>query len=327
MEDVAARAGVSRALVSIVFREVPGASEETRKRIRTAADELGYRPDRRARLLSRRKTRLIGVAFGVGAPFHNELIIQLYAMANELDYELVLSGITPQRTEVQAVHELQSLRCDAVILLGPTTRRSRLAELAVAAPTVVVARAVVDASFDTVRTDDFAGARLATDHLIELGHRRIVHVDGGRAPGAADRRRGYQASMRAAGMGDSVRILAGGPTEQEGGLAGERWVAEQRDPTTSATAATVFNDSSAAGFVDLVRSVGLRVPADVSVVGFDNSRLAQSRWLDLTTVAQDTEQLSRAVLVRALARVAGRQPERPLLIAPSLLVRGSTRPA
>ena len=84
MEDVALRAGVSRPLVSIVFRDQPGASDETRARVRAAAAEIGYRPDTRAQLLSRKQTRLIGVSFGVGHEFHAELVTELYAAAQDI---------------------------------------------------------------------------------------------------------------------------------------------------------------------------------------------------------------------------------------------------
>src|SRR5690348_16676524 len=90
MSDVAGRAGVSRALVSIVFRDQPGAAEVTRARVLAAAEELGYQPDTRARLLSRRQTRLIGVTFGVGYEFHADLLSELYAAAQDRGYELTL---------------------------------------------------------------------------------------------------------------------------------------------------------------------------------------------------------------------------------------------
>ena len=142
MEDVAIRAGVSRALVSIVFRDLPGASPETRERVRAAAADIGYRPDHRARLLSRRETRLLGVTFGLGHEFHNDMVIELYTAAAAAGYELVLSGITPGRSEAQAIQELMSLRCDGLILLGPTMKAADLDAIGQLTPTVSVARSV-----------------------------------------------------------------------------------------------------------------------------------------------------------------------------------------
>src|SRR5690349_10177499 len=99
MEDVAARAGVSRALVSIVFRDVPGAGAETRARVLRAADELGYRPDRRARLLSSARSRTIGVVFGLHRDFHGGLVEQLYPVVEAAGWEVALGATAPTRDE------------------------------------------------------------------------------------------------------------------------------------------------------------------------------------------------------------------------------------
>src|ERR671927_1257591 len=118
LADVAARAGVSTALVSIVMRDAPGASVATRERVRRAADELGYRPDSRARLLRSSRSRLLGVVFGVQHPFHGDLVSGLYQAADRVGYELALSAVTPDRDEPRAVGSLLSDRCEALVLLG-----------------------------------------------------------------------------------------------------------------------------------------------------------------------------------------------------------------
>ena len=324
MEDVALRAGVSRPLVSIVFRDQPGASDETRDRVRAAAAEIGYRPDTRAQLLSRKQTRLIGVSFGVGHEFHAELVTELYTAAQDSDYELVLSGVTPDRREQRAAQDLLAFRCDAVILLGPSARLADLAAIGGQTPTIVVARAVTAEGIDVVRTDDVTGAELATRHLLELGHSRILHVDGGRAPGAAERRRGYQAAMRAARLGRLARIIPGGLTEAEGSRAAG-WLIGGRDPT-SATAAVVFNDQSAVGFLATLRASGIDVPRQLSVVGYDDSRLARATWARLTTIGQDSAAIARAAVERAIARIAGEPAGKPVLIKPTLIERATTAP-
>ena len=213
--DVAARAGVSTALVSIVMRGVPGASDATRERVRRVADELGYRPDLRARLLRRARSRLLGVVFGVEHDFHGDLVGGLYAAAERAGYELALSAVTPGRGEERAVASLLQDRCEALILLGPQFATARLADLAAAMPVVVVARQVRAATVDVVRTADRLGMHEAVDHLVALGHRRIAHVDGGRMPGAAERRRGFREALVRHGLGE-VRILPGGPVEEDG---------------------------------------------------------------------------------------------------------------
>lgn len=319
MTDVAERAGVSRALVSIVFRDVPGASTETRDRVRAAAEELGYRPDRRARLLSRRRTRVLGVVFGIGHEFHADLLAELYRAATPYGQELALSGTTAGRQEQDAVADLMALRCDALLLLGSSLPEPQLAELAAAVPMVVVARASTSPRVDVVRTDDVAGAALAAQHLLDLGHTRLVHVDGGCAAGAEERRRGFARAVGGAGL--DVDVEPGGLTEDDGAAAAERLLDREVLPTGLA----VFNDQSAAGLMDVLRSADVRWPEDVSVVGYDDSPLARSRWARLTTVRQDVEALAALAVRRAVERVE--EPDlaaREDLVAPSLVVRGST---
>src|SRR5690242_12292014 len=142
LADVAAHAGVSVALVSIVLRDAPGASTSTRARVRKVAEELGYRPDSRARLLRRTRSRLIGVVFGVQHPFHGDLVNGLYAAADAAGYELALSAVTGDRDERRAVGSLLQDRCEALLLLGPRLPAAELGDLAARLPVVVVARAV-----------------------------------------------------------------------------------------------------------------------------------------------------------------------------------------
>jgi DNA-binding LacI/PurR family transcriptional regulator len=323
LADVAARAGVSVALVSIVMRDAPGASAATRERVRRAAEELGYRPDSRARLLRSARSRLIGVVFAVQQAFHGDLVSGLYTAAAAADYELTLSAVTPGRDERRAVTSLLQDRCEALILLGPHAPTSYLAELAARMPLVVVARPVRHRAVDVIRTDDAAGLEQAVDHLVALGHNRIAHVDGGRAPGAAERRRGYRQALQRYGLADSAHIIPGGLTEDDGATAARALL----DTHPLPTAVTVFNDRSATGVLDVLRSAGIDVPGGMSVIGFDDSRLARLSHIALTTVAQDTEQLTGLAIARAAARLDGASiSERELVIPPHLIIRSTTAP-
>jgi DNA-binding LacI/PurR family transcriptional regulator len=320
LADVAARAGVSTALVSIVMRGAPGASAATRERVRRAADEIGYRPDTRARLLRSSRSRLLGVVFGVQHAFHGDLLAGLYDAAEEAGYELALSAVTPGRGEQRAVDSLLRDRCEALVLLGPQTPTAALTDLAARLPVVVVARPVRSSTVDVVRTADDEGLRLAVDHLVGLGHRDVVHVDGGRAPGAAERRRGYREAVHRHGLG--ARIVAGGPTEDDGAAAARALLAGPLP-----TAVTVFNDRCAVGVLDVLRRAGRSVPGEVSVAGFDDSRLARLSSVDLTSVAQDVEQLTTLAVGRAVARLDGRPVgQRELVVLPRLVVRSTTAP-
>jgi DNA-binding LacI/PurR family transcriptional regulator len=318
LADVAARAGVSTALVSIVLRDVPGASAATRERVRQVAAEIGYRPDSRARLLRSSRSRLLGVVFGVQHAFHGDLVSGLYAAAERVGYELALSAVTPGRDERRAVAGLLQDRCEALVLLGPSSPTAALADLAARLPVVVVARPVRSTAVDVVRTADDEGMHLAVEHLLGLGHRDVVHVDGGRAPGAAERRRGYREAVRRAGL--PARIVPGGPTEDDGAAAARTLLAGLLP-----TAVTVFNDRCALGVVDVLRRAGRSVPGDVSVVGYDDSRIARLTSVDLTSVAQDVEQLTTLAVTRAVERLDGVPvARRDLVVPPRLVVRSST---
>ncbi len=329
MLDVAERAGVSRALVSIVFRDAPGASEATRVRVRAAAEELGYRPDQRARLLGRHRTRTVGVVFGLHHEFHGRVVEDLYRAAEPTGYELALGASAPSRDEAQAARALLDYRCEALVLLGPTLSVAALEELAATVPVVVVARAVRSRTLDVVRTDDVAGARMATDHLLDRGHTAVTHVDGGRAPGAAERRRGYRAALAARGLADAAVVVPGGLDEASGEAAAADLLRTSGRPVTAITA---FNDHCATGLLFAARARGVQVPEDLSLVGYDDSAVARLHSVSLTTVAQDSPALAGAALELALSRLEDGPPgtgdtsrsRREVVVPPRLVVRGTT---
>jgi DNA-binding LacI/PurR family transcriptional regulator len=211
-----------------------------------------------------------------------------------------------------------------MILLGPQLPAADLAELAARMPVVVVARALRHRAVDVVRTDDAAGLHLAIDHLVDLGHTRIAHIDGGRAPGAAERRRGYREALQGYGLADAAHIVPGGLTEDEGAAAARALLST----TPGATAVAVFNDRCATGVLDVIRRADLSVPRDMSVVGFDDSSLARLSHVALTTVAQDVDRISTLAVTRAIARLDEMDPvgDREQVVPPRLVVRNTTAP-
>ncbi|MFI1732314.1 LacI family DNA-binding transcriptional regulator [Streptomyces acidicola] len=328
LADVAARAGVSVALVSIVMRGAKGAGAATRERVLEAAREIGYRPDARARLLRSNRSRLLGVQFGLQQPFHTDLVEGVYAAAEPAGYQIALSAVAPSRGERHAVETLLGDRCEALILLGPQAPAARLAELAAQLPLVSVARRLRPAvpGVDVVRTADDEGARRAVDHLVSLGHRDIVHIDGGRAPGAADRRRGYRTAMNRHGLADRARVLPGGLTEEDGAAAARTLLGDDPRPT----AVVAFNDRCATGVLDAFLRASVPVPDEISVVGFDDSHLARLAHIDLTTVGQDVRRLADLAVGRAVARLEGEAASdgetsgKETVIAPHLVIRSTT---
>ena len=319
--DVARRAGVSRATASLVIREAQGPSARSRERVWQAASELGYRPDPTAQLLRRRHSRLLGVMFSARDPFHADLIESIYAATEEAGYEVVLSAIVPTRGEKRALDSLIASRCEALILLGA----HEACATDVGVPVVEIGRPLDESRCDAVHTADDEGAGQAVDHLVSLGHRDIVHVDGGDAAGAAQRRSGYLEAMRRHGLESRSRVLPGDHTEMSGSAAARALL----DGGELPTAVFASNDQCAVGVLDELRRAGIDVPGQVSIVGYDDSHLARLAHVDLTTVRQDAPQLAGLAVRAAVERLDGGPDDAPRVfrIAPLLVVRGTTGPA
>lgn len=327
MADVAEKAGVSRALVSIVFRNQPGASEETRERVLRVADEIGYRPDSAARLLARGRSRTLGVMFIVHQTFHTDLIEGIYPEAERLGYDVLLSAAAQGRSEEKAVEALLSHRCEALILLGSGADSAYLDELGRRTATVSVSRRVPQARVDFVHSAEGKGVRQAMDHLVELGHRRIVHIDGGRGPGSAERRRAYRAAMRRHELASEARVIPGEHTEESGIEAGRLLLAERDRGQALPTAVLAGNDRCAWGLLMALTRAGVEIPRDLSVVGYDDSHLSHLMPIGLTTVRQDAFLMAEHAVRFAVERLDNPESEpREAVLDPKLVVRGTSGP-
>lgn len=317
--DVAADVGVSTASVSLVLRGVPGPSAQTRERVLEAAARLGYRADRAASLLARRRTHLLGVPVVLRDAFRAELAEEVQVAADERGYTVALSAITPGHDEERVVETLLDLRCEALLLLSPELSPAALAALGARVPTVVLGRHVPPEGVDVVRVADDEGVAQAVDHLVGLGHRALVHVDGGDAPMAVERRTGFRAAARLHGLEPTV--LRGGYDEASGAEAARALLGAGALPT----AVIAANDRSAIGLLDVFLRAGVRVPGDVSVVGYDDSALSRLAHLDLTTVSQEAGEQARQAVAAAVDRLdGGRVTPTEVVLPPRLLVRGTT---
>ena len=321
MSDVAARVGVSRPTVSMVLRGLDGPSEGTRQQVLVAAEELGYAPDLSARLLRRHRSLQLGVVFTMREPFHVELVEHLYSCVAARGYDLALGALTPTREQRHVVAELISHRCEALILLDTQDGTQSLASAAADLPVGQLACPVADKSRDVVRSDDAKGVRQAVDHLVELGHSAISHVDAGSRPGAVERRRGYRTAMKRHGLGDRIDIIRGDYTQE----AGSKAATELQNRAARPTAVITANDDCAVGLIDSLLREHVDVPADISVVGYDDSRLARLPFVSLTTVRQDAARLAELAVDAALERLeTGRSEAKKATLAPHLVVRATT---
>ena len=318
MQDIAERVGVSKALVSLVFRNAPGPSAETRERVLAAADDLGYRVNRAAALMTARRSHLIGVMANIRNSFHAEVVEHIVAAGDAAGYEIVLGAVTPTHGESKVIETLVDFRCEGMLLMGPESSVDALRALGKQLPTVVIGRRVSVDSLDVVRSADAKGIAMVVDHLVALGHRDIMHVTGGPGVISADRRNGYLRAMRRHGLGDRATVAEGEFTEN----------AARRLPDGGLpTAVVCANDRIAVGMIDGLRRAGVDVPGQVSVAGYDDSVLARLGHIDLTSVSQQPrEQASRAVQDVVQRLDGGRTEAQSSVLLPALVVRATTAP-
>ncbi len=325
MQDVARRANVSRALVSLVMNDSPQVSEEKRQAVLRVAQELGYRPNLVARQLAQRRTHTIGVLVDdLRNPFFGEVVDGIEAAATEHGFSvLILNGHRDAGRETAAVETLLQLRAEGLALVGSRIGDDDLARFGAVSPCVVVASGSARPGVDTVVTDDRAGAELAVRHLAALGHRRIVHIDGAANASAGERSSGYRSGMAAVGLEDRIDVRRGGDDEADALDVIDCLLAEPDPPT----AIFAFNDLLAAGTLDRLNHSGISVPGEVSLVGFDNTFISALRRLSLTTVNQPTLAMGRLAVEALLRRINNGTGEAVRhTLEPELVVRGTTGP-
>ncbi|EQD85864.1 LacI family DNA-binding transcriptional regulator [Saccharopolyspora spinosporotrichia] len=321
--DVAREAGTSVSSASVALRGEPGVSDRTRARILDAAQRLGYRPDQRARLLRQQRSRLLGVTFSVDQSFHADVIENLYRAAEGTGYGLLLSATAPNRPAREAIADLLRDRCETLILVSPDLSAEQLAEVGALASVVSVGAGVRADGVDSVRSDDHQGVVDAVAHLVGLGHRSITYVDGGCAVMSAIRRDAYVEAMGAHGLGDQVRVLHGSPTEESGVEVAGRLL-DGAEPLP--TAILAHNDMIAFGLLLTLWSRSVAVPGEISVVGYDNTRMAALATVRLTSVSQDAAQLARAAVERAIARTENAVVATETVTPARLVVRETSGP-
>ena len=323
MADLAEDLGVSRQLVSLVLRDQPGASDETRARVWAAAARLGYRPHVGARALRQSASRQLGVVFVPTHATEPDIVEAIYPAAAAHGYQLVLSAVTATRTSAQAVEELLGYRCAGLIVIGAHLAGKAAAELAARArvPVVSVGAGRRNGSVDVVRSAGDVGVALCVRHLAALGHRQIAYVHSASMSPAALRLSGYLEAMAELALQPAVLELHGDYTEESGAEAARRLLAERRLPTAVVTG----NDQAAMGLILALARAGVSVPEQVSVTGFDDSRFARLSAVDLTTVRQDPVRMGAAAVAAVLRRVLDPKARPREVVIPTRLVeRGST---
>lgn len=323
--DVAQDAGVSKSLVSLVMRGSNSVSAASRDAVLESVKKLGYRPNAAARTMVRQRSYVIGVMLSdLHNPFYADVIDGIDMAATSSGYRSILTtGGRVAKRERLAVSTLLEMRVDGLILVSPVVPRDCAIEASHSVPTVVVGMATRVATVDSVTNDDRLGSALVVDHLVELGHRHIAHIDGGVGAGSRTRRTGYERSMQRHGLKNNIRSVRGDFTEEGGSTGMRSLLVSGRRPT----AVFVANDLAAIGVLGVLKSEGLRVPRDISVVSYDNTALATSHRLGLTTIDQPRHEMGLMAADLILTKIEDNRtaPSR-VVLAPKLIVRDSTGP-
>jgi LacI family transcriptional regulator len=324
MEDVARQAGVSVATVSKVVNGRYGVSAATSARVHQVITELGYEASLGARSLRSARTGILGVLVAEFEPFSAELLKGVSAAMGESDYELLaFAGATHGETvgwERRSLRRLGGTLVDGAIIVTPT-----VIEPGAAVPVVAIDPHTGSHDVPTVDSDNVGGARSAVEHLVGLGHTRIGMIRGREDLESAKlREQGFRQAMADAGLEVDETLLATGSYRAESAVGPARLILDRRDRPTAVFAA---NDLMAIRTVEVARELGLRVPEDLSVVGFDNVPESAVAEPALTTVAQPLREIGETALRMLLTLLAGEQLEQTHVRMDTRLVeRASTAP-
>ena len=330
LKDIAQKAGVSVMTVSKVLRDEPDISAATKVRIRLLAQQMGYVPDRMAQALRGRSPRLFGLLIASPTnPVFVRIIMAIEQRAQELGYDLLIGHtLNELAREEYYIRRFLSRRIDG-LFLTPVYRMESEApayeELARhRLPTVLLGhRAPFCKQFANVGVDDLGASAIATRHLIALGHRRIAFFAGPRvSPGAQERFNGYRLALKEAQIPEDERLVfQAGSTTEEGKSAALQLLNEAPHVTAVQTA----NDLVAIGAADIFLDQGIRIPEQLSVVGFGNVLTSEYFRVPLTTIRQPKYQLGLAAVDIMLKLLQGQPPASKRLPA-EIIVRKSTAP-
>lgn len=327
--DVAREAGVSRAAVSKVIRNAYGVSDDMRSKVETAIAALSYRPSVAARAM-----RGLSFTLGVEIPslansFFDSLLNGATSTLDGTGYQIIIAPAGPDHDNgPKAIQALADRQVDGILAVSPAVPPEWLESLGARVPLVMIGRHDDALNYDTVVGDDLLGIRLAVEHLVGLGHRRIVHVTitpeaENHLPQAphALRTLGYLDAMTDAGLSASSRVVHVAPTEEATHLATLALLDERDRPT----AIVAGHDELAMGSLRAVAERGL-TPAQCSVVGYDDTHISAHPLVSLTSVNQSASLMGKVAVQMLLERIGGRISPVRRVFEPALVARRSTAP-
>lgn len=330
IRDVAKAADVSKSLVSLVLQGSDRVSDESRRDVLEVAARLGYQRNRVAQSLSLRSGRSGVVAVLVADLGNPWLVSVVAALRGRLEARGLNILVSPAETglvgegrlDVALLELLKNLRVDGAVVVGSAPELDLMEHVLAPIP-VVVAGAGSRAAGWRVSNDNSHGMRLVVDHLQELGHRRIAFAGGADGGEAAERQTGYRAAMERAGLELETLVADAGFSEDSGRRAAAKLLSAEDIPTAIVGA----NDQVAVGVLSALQHCGLACPRDVAVTGYDDTPLARTDVVSLTSVRQDAGRIGHAAadaVLRLLASPDGLPPDSDEIIQPALVSRRTT---
>jgi DNA-binding LacI/PurR family transcriptional regulator len=331
LKDIAERASVSVMTVSKALRDEPDVSAATKTRLKLLAQQMGYVPDSTAQGLRTRTSKLFGLVLpSMTDPIFARMVLAIEGRAHELGYDIVfMHTLNSTEREEACIRRLLSRRVDGMFLspvyrIDPESRVYQELQ-SLHTPTVLLGPAArFCSSFLSVQVEDLLASYAATQHLIGLGHKRIAFLSGPQAaPWSHERFEGYRRALREAGMDvDDRLVFQAGTTVEDGAKTAMQIVNESCD----ATAVQATSDLVAVGCADALLNQGIRIPEDMSVVGFGNILTSEYFRVPLTTIRQPKFRLGLAA-VDAMLHLLRHQPAESKRLPAELIVRASTGPA
>ena len=329
LADIARAAGVSTVTVSKVLNNQPGASAATRLRIREIAERLAYVPNLSARGLAGRRTNLVGfVTNDLTVQYATEITRGMADALAHAELEMLISATyRDEGREYKRVQFLAQGLADGLLLLAPTME-ARLAQWLNEnkVPVVIVDPQHFDVPLPTVSVQNYEAGRMAAEHLVQLGHRRIGFIKGKpQFDSSGERFRGYRDALLTAGIPVRDELVRPGDYTQRRGFAAANELLGLSDPPTAILATA---DVVAFGALDAIRSRSLKVPGDISVIGCDDVPQASQVFPALTTVRQPLYEMGQTAVKLLLSLMRGEEPLSTRIVLPTaLVVRASTGPA
>lgn len=326
IRDVARRAGVSIATVSRALNNSGAVSEDTRSAVEQAAQDLGYRPNPAARTLHGKTTGGLGVLLPfVSGEFFSELLNGLDEAVQDAERFIIVSTSHRRPEEFNAAIHAMEQRVDGLVVMAPQLGAlGAQSVLTSEGPVVFINTFVNEVAADVLNFDNYGGAYALTQHLLDLGHRRIALIKGvAGAWDAEERIRGYQDAMAEAGIADTAALEFQGEFTQGAGYAAAEEILKA---TPRPTAILAANDYCAAGVLSALNSAGIAVPQEMAVAGFDGVTSAQYSLPPLTTVRVPIREIGRRAIQLLLDRLEGEQERDPVreVVPVELVIRGST---